>query len=480
MKLTLKLTVALTCAILLVLSINAVVRVQREVALFENDIRRDSGLLGRTLAGAAARIWRRGSEDGALDLVDDANEREGHILIRWRWLDAPSAPGEPALDAPQRAALARGEVVSFKGRRADGEAIFTYVTVVGPRPAALELSESLAGERAYTNQTLTQAGLATGALVVLCGILALGLGAVMVGRPTRALVAQARRIGAGDLDARLQLVQNDEIGELSREMNAMAERLAQARGQLEAEADARIRALEQLRHAERLTTVGKLAAGVAHEVGTPLNVITGYAQLIAEEHPGENPTHEYADIIGSQGKRVAAIVRQLLDFARRRSPVMTRHDVRALAEQTVELLHPLAHKQGVHLVTHPDDTGPLMAEIDAGQIQQVLMNLAVNAVHASDKEAVTVRTCACDLDGNADPDGTHVTISVHDRGAGMPADVQARMFEPFFTTKEVGQGTGLGLSVVHGIVEEHGGRIAVESSPTGTTISVILPRGSAT
>src|SRR5262249_4136572 len=151
------------------------------------------------------------------------------------------------------------------------------------------ISESLAGERKYVRATIVQTLLATAALALVSAVVTTALGVWFVGRPMRALREQARRIGAGDLHARLSLKQRDEIGELAEEMNRMSERLAAAHEEVARATQARLAALAQLRHAERLATVGQLASGIAHELGTPLQIVTGRAGMIAEgdESPDE-------------------------------------------------------------------------------------------------------------------------------------------------------------------------------------------------
>jgi signal transduction histidine kinase len=478
MRLSLKLTAALTCAILLVLGLNAVIRVKRELALFASDSQRDSMLLGRAIAGAAARVWNRVGETEAKDVVEDANEREAHISIRWVRLDAP--PGDPEAPAIPATRLGGIESSGASAGHEVGDSTVTYVALAGPgdKRVALELRESLSPEHDYMRKSLLQATITTSTLVVLCGLLTLGLGAVFVGRPVRQLVEQARRIGRGDLSNRLALRQRDEIGELAREMNAMSEQLSAARSDLDAETQAKLAAVDQLRHADRLATVGKLAAGIAHEVGTPLNVITGYAQLVADECPAPHPASENAQTILQQANRVAEIIRQLLDFARPRTPSKEPHELTGLANQAVGVLETLARKRGVKLEV--TSAGAVHASVDGGQLQQVVTNLVVNAIHASPPDRTvnleigrTRATPPPEVEGST---GEYAILRVRDEGAGIAREHRARIFEPFFTTKDVGEGTGLGLAVVYGIVKEHGGWIALDSEPgAGTSFTVYLP-----
>jgi signal transduction histidine kinase len=359
--------------------------------------------------------------------------------------------------------------------------LYTYYAVPSPgsRPAAIEVRQSLEPEHVFLRQTILRGALTTSVMVVVCGLVAMIVGNVFVGRPVRRLVDQARRIGQGDLSTRLDVTHRDELGSLAVEMNTMSDRLSETRARLESETSARIAALEQLRHADRLTTIGKLAAGLAHELGTPLNVVKGYAQLLVDEHPVDSSSQEFARIIYGQAERLATIVRQLLDFGRQRSPCPSRQDIGHLARETTELLASLAHRNGASLEVHAPPTD-IWVHVDAGQIKQALTNLLVNAVQSMPQGGpVTVqvdRRRAEPPAGHAGKPGDFACVSVRDRGIGIAEDDLSRVFEPFFTTKAVGEGTGLGLSVTYGIIREHGGWIDVKSEPgQGSCFSIFVP-----
>jgi len=303
-----------------------------------------------------------------------------------------------------------------------------------------------------------------------------------VGRPIHGLVEKARRIGAGDFSKPLVLRQRDELSQLAGEMNAMAEHLDAAVHRIAAESSARIAAVEQLRHADRLTTVGKLASGIAHELGTPLNVVSGRAQMIlAGEVADPDEVAKVARIVVEQVERMTRIVRQLLDFSRSRSPEKRPTDVVQLARQTAALLEPLAARHDVELRCI-DPPAPLGVSVDPGQIQQALTNLVVNAIQATPpgghvRIRVETQDLAPDPAGGHRP-GPHAVLEVEDDGEGIPAERLAAIFDPFFTTKPVGEGTGLGLSVAYGIAQEHGGWIDVRSDPgRGSCFCIWLPRG---
>jgi len=484
MKLVRRLTFYILFVIGAVVTIDTWLGVRDHLKLFEDDARRDERVLGRAFATALEAEWRARGEEPALALIEAANRHEEGVEIRLVYLDAgrgdPFAP-EVSGDA-LKASLSKEAVAQVRAEGEQGARLVTYVPLAIPdeRAAVLEMSETLAQERTYPEKRVRRTLAAAALTLLTCGVVAWGVGLQLVGRPVARLVEKARRIGAGDFSEPLVLSGRDEFSLLADELNAMAEHLAAATRRLTAESGARIATLEQLRHADRLTTVGKLAAGLAHELGTPLNVISGRAQMIASgETADSDEAVACASIIEQQSERMTTIVRQLLDFARRRSPEKVPTDVGQLVRQTAALLEPFAAKRKVRLVCD-EPASRLLAPLDGSQMQQALANLVVNAIQASEGPAsVRVaafpeRTAARGEAANAA--GPHAVLEVSDEGSGMAPDRLSVIFDPFFTTKEVGEGTGLGLSVAHGIVKEHGGWIEVESEPgRGSRFRIFVP-----
>jgi two-component system NtrC family sensor kinase len=253
--------------------------------------------------------------------------------------------------------------------------------------------------------------------------------------------------------------------------------IARLRSYVEAEQRERRLVIEQLRHADRLNVIGTLAAGVAHELGTPLNVISGSAELLVDSRKPED-VEELSKVIREQATRIGDIVRHLLEFGRRGGTGRVAVDLNEAAHATVELLASTARKRDAQLDLVPA-TQPVVVQANRSELQQVLSNLILNALQAMPAGG-TVRV-RVDTAGRTSQDGQareFGAIAVEDAGAGItPADLP-RIFDPFFTTKGVGEGTGLGLSVSYGIVQDHGGFIDVDSrAGEGSKFTVMLPRG---
>jgi signal transduction histidine kinase len=231
--------------------------------------------------------------------------------------------------------------------------------------------------------------------------------------------------------------------------------------------DERGRLQEQLRHADRLATIGQLSAGVAHELNEPLASALGFAQLCrkVKELPPQVTTD--LDRIIAATLHAREIIKKLMLFARERPPVREKVSLNRVVEEGLLFLESRARKGGVEIRR---SLAPDLPEIlaDPNQLHQVLVNLVVNAMQAMPRGGpLSIETYA---------EGDEVVLAVEDEGVGMGREVVERIFEPFFTTKDVGVGTGLGLSVVHGLVTAHGGSIRVRSEPgAGSRFEVHLP-----
>lgn len=223
---------------------------------------------------------------------------------------------------------------------------------------------------------------------------------------------------------------------------------------------------EQLRRTERVAELGTLASGMAHEIGTPMNVILGRAEYLMDR-VAEEPIKKGLRTIITQVERITRVMNQLLSFARRKAPQRVPVDLRKVIEDGMEMFQERLARNQIGVVMKMPDSCPMVLA-DADQMTQVSLNLIMNALHAM-PDGGTLRI-------GLEPEPPMVKLTIADTGHGIPPEVIRKIYDPFFTTKEFGKGTGLGLTVVKGIIEEHQGSIAVESKEgNGTRFTVLLP-----
>jgi signal transduction histidine kinase len=238
-------------------------------------------------------------------------------------------------------------------------------------------------------------------------------------------------------------------------------------------------AIEQLRHAERLNIIGKLAAGVAHELGTPLSVISGSVEMLETAELNHATVLRYSKSIRDQTQKMTVIIQHLLDFGRRGGSTRMSVDLNDVARRAVDLLLPMAKKRSCTLLVEPSEHS-VRVVANPAEIEQVLSNLVVNALQAMSAGGTARVRVSVEAKETADAVfRAFAYVVVQDDGAGIdPRDIP-HVFDPFFTTKGVGEGTGLGLSVSYGIVQDHGGRIEVSSERgKGAQFGVLLPLAS--
>ena len=323
-----------------------------------------------------------------------------------------------------------------------------------------------------------QGGQAMQDVLLRLGVLALAL-AVLTGLVLQPAAATAvppqsvhSRAGRGALKPSLPVTRRDELGAVAAAFNRMADQLEAARRRILADRERALDLEQQLRHAETLSVAGKLASGIAHEVGTPLNIISGRAEMVLGSLPADHPAREDLQIIGEQIDRISAIIRSLLDTVRVRKPEIQAVPAEPAVTGVLALVEHLARRRGIVLEAQVPADLPEVAA-DPAQLQQVLLNLLMNALEASSEGGrVTVEARATVHGGQPG-----VAVSVIDTGIGIRPEARSRIFEAFFTTKAPGQGTGLGLAICRDIVRDHGGTIGVQSRPGhGATFTVWLPQ----
>ncbi|MFO0610562.1 MAG: ATP-binding protein [Polyangiales bacterium] len=450
-----------------------------QVRAEERDLRgaaeRSMRLLGRSLQVAMENALRDRQPEDIEETVRGLGQIDPSVSIYV--FDAGGRIVARSRGAPERALRERTPTTRLRFVREGPRELLVHVVrldleqapdatlmVVGPLD---ELRADLAAER--------RSVLVTCVLFVLfvagCAFL---LSRAYVARPLAAMVEAMRRVRAGDLDAATGATQDDEVGAALREFDGLVGELRSARDRLDDELDQRRRQERGLQKVEKLAAVGRLAASVAHEIGSPLQVLEGRASALARR-ASDDETRRVSTVIVEQARRITRIVSQLMEAARRRSPQRQPVDLAQAVEPIVELLALEARRRAVSLSFERDGAPEVFADHD--QVQQVAFNLIRNALQASASGGavrVSVGRGAVTRAGSGAPVACG-TIVVEDRGHGMSEEVRARIFEPFFTTR-VDEGTGLGLSIVKGIVDDHLGAVEVTSGTVaGTRFVVSLP-----
>ena len=390
-------------------------------------------------------------------------------------------PGSPALGTVRpgiserfaedagRGALERGSIVRTT---LDGvDRLVSHERLQSTAGSVVRVAVAMPPEVAFAGpNSLARVRIAFLLVTALIALLVASYGAyVLVLRDVDTIVGATRRLGSGELSARTGL--NDtsgEIGQLAASFDTMAAQLEQRQ--------------DRLRHAERLESLGTLAGGVAHDFNNMLTAIVGSADLALEHIPPDHTARNDLLTIKSSASRSSTLTRQLLDFSRRGPLVTQPQRIDRLVQESAALL---VRVVPANVAVDVHTRSQRIASVDAGRIEQAIVNLAVNARDAM--PAGGTITIALDDDDVVEavrastvqspvPPGRWLRLCVSDTGTGMPPEVLRRVFEPFFTTKPAGSGTGLGLSMVYGTVQNHGGHVRVDSTVgVGTSVTIWLP-----
>ncbi len=355
-----------------------------------------------------------------------------------------------------RAVTTRSDVITFDPPENPTRLVFTAPltaddgTLLGAMAMARPIDD-IAEDLVRTRNRLILVVIAFLIATIAAGLV---LGTFHVTRPIARLLGGVRNVREGDFRARVKAGRNDEIGQLVGEFNAMIGALADARTRSEAETEARTRLERGLQQVDKLVTIGQLSAGLAHEIGSPLQVLSGRAATLINHTDPQ--VQRQGEVLVAQCDRIAQIVEQLLSFGRRKPVVTERCDLVSPVRSVIDLLGGEARRHGVSLGLRVSGDAHEIAG-DRDQLQQVALNLVRNALTATPSGG--------DIQVRVDRVGELVTLCVRDTGCGIDAATKERLFDPFFTTRASSGGTGLGLAVVRSIASEHRAKIEVHSEP---------------
>ncbi len=302
-------------------------------------------------------------------------------------------------------------------------------------------------------------------------------------RPVENLAHLSENISRGDFSKRAETGKDDELGRLSKAFNQMIDSISASHSMLEdynltlqrkvqERTEELMKIKEQMIQSEKLASIGRLSAGVAHEINNPLGAILSYAHLIREELASKSDSNQiriFTDGIIAETNRTKNIIRSLLEFSRQHKTEYEWVEINQILEDTINLISLQKRPENIEFIREYGKDIPII-KIDTERIREAIINIIINALDAMNENGkITIRT-------SVDHKKQRVSISISDTGTGIPPDIMGHIFEPFFTTKPVGKGTGLGLSVTYGIIKQHNGDILVDSKVgSGTTFTIILP-----
>ncbi len=486
LKLGTKLTVYLSLVIVLVLSVYGYVDTLSRRDLLVRKTKAEVRSTGRTLRASLEKTSLPQEQEYVQGLVDAVSEYERtfgvivyygreNLLFRSRSLKGDIEPYLDSIKNSMRDNLVREEFGTYKK-----VPIFLYAFPLKDKNGNSIGGVAILQHTSYMESEIRNAmwSIVIATLVLIGATVALILVGTRrwVSQPVSKLMAGIRNMSKGDLSTRIELKGKSELSELAHSFNQMAGDLKKAQERIVREAEARLELESGLRQSEKLATVGQLASGLAHEIGTPLNILLGRTELIKRKLDDRESLQRNVEIMESQIERITKIIQQLLGFVRKKKPEQQALDISLVLETALDLLDHRVEKQKL-TVERDFERGlpPVIGDPDA--LQQVFLNLILNAIQSMPEGGrIRVSALATCLPRRGFQEGErqYIEVCVKDTGAGMEEEVIRNIFSPFFTTKETG--TGLGLMVTQGIVQDHDGWIEVKSElGKGSIFKVYLP-----
>ena len=486
MSISTRLILFLTVAVSAVFAVTNYTTLRRREAALNRTMRSEVTAHAYTLQIALEELFKGGRSADAAHLVDRLSDNPylfrvtlfdetGRVLM---YSDLDTA-GEQSTEPELLRAMASGERVE-RMHVIDGQEYFSIILPVqlaNGRRGAFEIAQPTVALQAEIANTRRSHAVNLAIVVIVILIIVSLVLRRSLSRPIKVLLEGAAAIGRGDLSYRVALSnKTDEFSRLASEFNRMADSLVVQHEAVVRAADEHLELERELRHRDRLVLIGRISANVAHEMGTPLNVIDGRAaQLLQRPDSPVEMRQRNLTIIREQSRRIAQVVRQLLDLARTNGISRKPVDLSQVFSDVRELIEVEADRQRV-IIEIVAET-PVCVEGDKDMLRQVFLNLCLNAIQAMPYGGRL--HLECDLDGPTKNNREFIVASVSDSGGGIAPEHLTQIFDPFFTTKDVGQGTGLGLAVSRRIVEDHGGWIIAANNTVekGAVFTIFLPKG---
>ena len=474
MKVGTRLAVGLLAALIPVVSVYTYSRIRTSTKIFEEDLKRETRATERALNAAIDLDIQRSEWSDIRSVLSVIAERGLAVAVLDKsgqiWYSLPGFPVK--LPAPElMAAEVKASGSSEFTQEANGRYWFCRIAPLGNSDGGgyLLVAQDWTEVRHDLYRRMLSS-ISAGLLVVLLTAVLIPLAArKYVSLPLAELSRRVSSLSTGE-EAEREYT-GDEVSLITEEFRKLARELGVARRRLLDETERQIELERRLRHSDKLATIGTLASGLAHEIGTPLGVIRGRAEHLLRSEPDERKLSQGLEIIINQIDRITRIVRMLLDFGRRREPVRVSSDVRSIVQRTLHLLETEAERRNIRLVSELGPA-PLLVDCDVDQLQQVFVNLGMNALDAMAPGGGVLRVSAERVTAES---GEQVRLQFEDEGPGVDREFRDRVFDPFFTTKDPGKGTGMGLAVSQSIVRDHDGEIRLEPRARGACFVVTLP-----
>ena len=472
MKVGTRLAVGLLAALIPVVSLYTYNRIRTSTKIFEHDLKRETRATELAL-NAAIQLDIQRSEWSDIRIVLSTISEQGMAVAVLNksgrlWYSLSDFPIQlPPADEVLAEVKASGS--SEFTQAANGRYWFCRIAPMGHGPTfgyLLVAQDWTEVQHDLYRRSVSSIG--AGIVVVLLTAILIPLVARRyVSLPLAELSRRVSSLSAGEESERE--LTGDEVTLITEEFRKLARELSVARRRVLDESERKIELERRLRHSDKLATIGTLASGLAHEIGTPLGVIRGRAEHLMRTKPDEQKLIQGLEIIINQIDRITRIVRMLLDFGRRREPIRAISDVRSIVQRTLHLLETEADRRNIRLVSELGRE-PLLVNCDIDQLQQVFVNLGMNALDAMTQGgALRVSAQRRMADGRE-----QVRLCFEDDGPGVDQEFKDRVFDPFFTTKDPGKGTGMGLAVSQSIVRDHDGEITLETRARGACFVVTL------